>query len=223
MPRTTKRTLCVTESVLSQSGGVSTVMLDERYTPYNRQKTRIENLCGSFTQFVPTAGLEGVLKRQGGLPELFHLEGNVVLNHGKGLFLAVRGMQGLERLSKALHLTSPDNITHMVVMTSKMGQRVQVCSHGLLETVLARHKHQVRVKGRIYEHTNSVCFSLLRFDTLPFFLPLEYRPDNNDWTVTGKGMIIIRLIWRRLTWTSEAEKACVAMCDAMTEWLRECS
>jgi hypothetical protein len=76
--------------------------------------------------------------------------------------------------------------------------------------------------GRIYEHTNSVGFSLLRFDKLPFFLPLAYWPESNDWTVTGKGMVIIRLVWRGLAWTREAEEACLGLCTSVNDWLQAC-
>ncbi len=59
-----------------------------------------------------------------------------------------------------------------------------------------------------------------RFDRLPFFMPLEFRPDSNDWTVTGKGMVIIRLIWKNMEWTQAAEDACLALCNEVTDWLR---
>jgi hypothetical protein len=102
---------------------------------------------------------------------------------GRGAFLAVRGIDGLEALSKALRLSSAGNTVHMVVLTSKIGKRAQVSSAGLLETSLNqqkgqvrpadpppppprgpdRERGQVRVMGRIYEHTNSVSFEILRF------------------------------------------------------------
>ena len=161
MPRPNKRPLCIEESIVHQSG-VRTILLDERYAPYARQSTRIENLCGSFTEFVHCARLKHVAKRQGHQRELFHVHGNVVINQGKALFLAARGIDGLERLSKALALSSTANVTHMIVLTSKMGKRAQVCAHGLLEQSLSRQQGQIRVKGRIFEHTNSVCFSITR-------------------------------------------------------------
>jgi hypothetical protein len=85
-----------------------------------------------------------------------------------------------------------------------------------------QNNDQIRVKGRIYEHTNSVCFELLRFNAAPFMLAEEFRPDSNDWTITGRGMIIIRLIWRRLEWSNAAERACLKMCDDAAEWLQTC-
>ena len=144
MPRHNKRSICVRERVLLPDGEVDTVMLDERYTPYRRQAPRIENLCGSFTEMVLSHGLQGAFGQNGCQRELFHLHGNVVVTQGKGAFLAVRGYDGLERLSKALRLSNPGNLVHMVVLTSKTGKRAQVSSAGLLETALNRLDGQVR-------------------------------------------------------------------------------
>ena len=57
---------------------------------------------------------------------------------------------------------------------------------------------------------------------MPFFMPLACRPDNNDWTVTGKGMVIIRLIWKNLEWTQEVEDSCLTLCNDVTDWLQSC-
>ena len=162
MPRYNQRPPCVRERVLLPGGGTDVVMLDERYTPYKKQAARIENLCGSFTEFVPSGGLEGAVSWNGSQRELYHLHGNVVITQGRGAFLAARGYDGLELLSRSLRLSSPSNQVHMVVLTSKTGKRAQVSSAGLLEASLGRLGDQVRVMGRIYEHTNSVAFSLLR-------------------------------------------------------------
>ena len=128
MPRYNRRSISVRESVLRSSGSVETILLDERYAPYDRQGARIENLCGSFTEFVHSSPLLSVISSASGQREMFHLHGNVVLHNGRGSFLAVRGMAGLERLSRALHISSPRNVVHMVVLTSKIGRRVQVSS-----------------------------------------------------------------------------------------------
>lgn len=222
MPRHNRHSMCVRERVLKATGGIDTILLDERYTPYDRQSPRIENLCGSFTEYAPSIGLQTVLSQSGSQRELFHLHGNVVLSQGRAAFLAVRGIDGLEALAKTLRLSSANNTVHMVVLTSKIGKRAQVSSAGLLETSLGRQKGHVRVMGRIYEHTNSVGFRILKFEKLPFTLPAEYWPDSNDWTVTGKGMVIIRLVWRSLAWTRGAETACLTLCENVTEWLQTC-
>ena len=80
MPRQNRHSMCVRERVLRATGGIDTILLDERYTPYDRQPPRIENLCGSFTEYVPSAGLQGVLSQSSCQRELFHLHGNVVLS-----------------------------------------------------------------------------------------------------------------------------------------------
>ena len=80
MPRHNRRAQSVPESILMPTGGVETILLDERYSPYTRQGARIENLCGSFGEFVPVRGLERVTSRTGTQRELFHLHGNVVVN-----------------------------------------------------------------------------------------------------------------------------------------------
>lgn len=229
MPKVHKRHLCVQESILLSSGEVDTVLLDERYEPYTKQGTRIENLCGTFTEYVSTVGLERVVRRIGTQREVFHLHGNVVINQGKGAFMGVRGVRGLERLAEALNLSSAGNIVHMAVLTTKLGKRVQVSANGLLETNLERHSEHLRVEGRLYEHTNAVRFTLTKFEAPQFRIPKEMQPDNNDWMVTGKGMVITRFSWRtlpqeqrRLAWNSETEAACLSLCERATEWIRSC-
>jgi len=129
MPRYNRRSISVRESVLRSCGSVETILLDERYAPYDRQGARIENLCGSFTEFVPSSPLRSVICSASGQREMFHLHGNIVLHNGRASFLAVRGMAGLERLSRALNISSPRNVVHMVVLTSKIGRRVQVSAY----------------------------------------------------------------------------------------------
>ena len=72
----------------------------------------------------------------------------------------------------------------------------------------------------MYEHTNTVRLKVKKFEGSIFHLPEEFRPDNNDWMVTGKGMVITRLTWRRLPWTHEAEQACLSMCIRVVDWLK---
>lgn len=222
MPRFNARTASVRERVLGSGGCVETILLDERYAPYDSQPARIENLCGSFSEFVHADALRPAISKSGGQRELFHLHGNVVLNQGRGSFLAVRGVDGLHCLARALNLSCSRNVVHMVVLTSKIGRRVQVSSAGMLESFLGRQGGLVRVTGRMYEHTNSVGFTILRFDRVPFCMPAAFWPDSNDWTVTGKGMVIIRLIWKNVEWTQPMEDACLAMCNSVTEWLGTC-
>ena len=154
--------MSVRERVLAPEGGVDTILLDDRYTPYTSQRARIENLCGCFAEYVHSSRLNTVISKSNGQRELFHLHGNMVINQGRGSFLAVRGMHGLEHLARVVGLSTTKNSVHMVVLTSKIGKRVQVSAAGLLESCLTRQAGTVRIMGRMYEHTNSVGFSILR-------------------------------------------------------------
>jgi hypothetical protein len=75
-------------------------------------------------------GLDGVLVKTsscfGRQKELYHLNGNVIVNQGKGSFMGARGLKGLEGLANELQLSSATNAVHMVVLCSKLGKRVQV-------------------------------------------------------------------------------------------------
>ena len=220
---------CIPESILGSSGIIQTILLDERYTPYEKQQPRIENLCGTFTEYISTVGMDSVVKKNGTKKEIFHLHGNVTINQGKGSFMGVRGMHGIERLAKSLRLESPNNVVHMAVLTAKLGKRVQVSTNGLLETNLERHAEHLQVEGRMYEHTNAVRFTVIKFEAPQFAMPPELRPDNNDWMVTGKGMIIIRLSWRvqeherkGLAWNMETEAACLNLCERVSTWILRC-
>lgn len=205
------------ETILLANGSVGTVMLDERYTPYEEQAPRIENLCGSFTEHVSYPELKGVLlhthNQFGRLCEVYSIHGNVTVNQGKGSFMGAGSMDGLEKLARALKLSHAGNTVHMAVICGKMGKRVQVSSSGLLETKLRQFAGNVRVEGRMYDHTNTVRMHVTKFaDSGVFELEKAYRPDKNDWTITGRGNVMIRFSWKKLRWTHESEAACMAFC-----------
>ena len=61
MPRISISEDTIPESILLDDGQVTTIMLDIKYSPYEKQIPKIENICGSFREAVPSQGLEGVL------------------------------------------------------------------------------------------------------------------------------------------------------------------
>lgn len=132
MPKRVERTACVPEEVLLTDGRVETVLLDERYAPYEVQTARVENLCGSFTEHVSPGELPGVLfhtmSQFGRRREVFSVHGNVAIHQNKAAFMGVRSADGLGKLASALNLSSARNVTHMAVFCAKLGKRVQVCS-----------------------------------------------------------------------------------------------
>lgn len=225
MPKQRQAQESVPESILLSSGEISIVMLDARYTPYSSHPAQIENLCGSFVETATSDGLEPVVmanrtcvSRQ---RELYHLHGNITISRGRASFMGAKGVAGIERLARSLRIGSPECIVHMAIFCVKLGKRAQVTSCGLLETNMARWGYFLRCEGRLYEETNAVRFSIHRFEG-DFAFPEQFRPDGNDWTVTGKGTVLVRLTWRRLAWTREAERECLAFCDRVARWLHSC-
>ena len=222
MPKRVDRAACVPEMVIQPNGATDTVMLDERYRPYVAQEPRIENLCGCFTSDVALEGLAGAVvstnSNFGRQKEVFHIHGNVAINNRKGLFMGVRDMCGLEKLASALALPNSGNQVHMAVICGKIGARMQVKSSGLLENRLLYHPTNIRVEGRLYDHTNTVRMCVKSFtDDGIFALARQYRPEKNDWTVTGKGTVMIRFTWKRIEWTHDCEAACLEVCSRIVE------
>jgi hypothetical protein len=224
MPKRLHREACVPETVLQADGEVKTIMLDERYLPYPGKEARLENLCGSFTEQVCAADLQGVLVNThtqfGRQKEVFNVHGNASIHRGKANFMGVRSMEALEALAKGLNLLSARNTVHMAVICAKIGKRVQVTSSGLLETRLSTaFTKNLRVEGRMYDHTNTVRLSVHTFSTDGgvFSLDKRFWPTKNDWTITGRGTVMVRLSWKQIEWSKECEEACLSFCDSILQ------
>lgn len=229
MPKRRRHADCVPERILREDGVEDTIMLDERYRPYKGQPAKVENICGAFTEMVSTENLKGVLTETnnqfGRQKEVFCLYGNVAINKGKATFMGARNAQSVERLADALALSSSRNVVHMVVMCAKTGKRIQVRSSGLLECRLTNAwGHYLRIENRMYDHTNTVRMSVRNFvdpvqeGAMPTFaLDAAFRPDKNNWTITGRGTVMARFAWVRVEWTPECEAACLALCDRVVQ------
>lgn len=218
MPKRIDREACVPEDVLQADGRVETVMLDGRYRPYQAQRARVENLCGSFREAVDKHNLRGVLihtqSEFGKQREVFSVHGNVALNQGRGAFMGVRNFDALESLARGLGLTSAGNAVHMAVICGKTGRRMQVKSSGLLESrLITRFGKHIRIEGRMYDHTNTVRMSIVKFNEGVFNLNRAFHPEKNDWTITGRGTVMIRFTWKQIEWNREIEAACLTLCD----------
>ena len=222
MPKRANRSACVPELIIQPNGDISTVMLDERYRPYTAQEARVENLCGCFTEKVYTEMVKGALVTTncnfGRQKEVFNIHGNVAINKGKGLFMGVRDMNAIEKLADAIGLSSSHNNVHMAVICGKIGTRLQVKTSGLLENRLHRFPKNLLVEGRQYEHTNTVRIRVRKFsDEGVFDLEEQYRPQKNDWSITGRGTVMIRFTWSKIEWTKDCETACLKVCNSIIQ------
>jgi len=85
--------MCV--KVMDAHGGEGTVEFHgARFCPYPRRSAQIENLCGMFGQRVEMGNLPGLIVDVttpfGVQHELYHIDGNVTVNQGRGFFKACR-------------------------------------------------------------------------------------------------------------------------------------
>ena len=84
-----------TMKVLGAQGGEETLeLLGSKFSPYPKRGAQIENLCGMFGQRVEMGNLPGLIVDVstpfGVQHELYHIDGNVTVNQGRGFFKACR-------------------------------------------------------------------------------------------------------------------------------------
>jgi hypothetical protein len=206
---------CVAMKVMQPLGihGIpGVVMLDERFTPYPKRGLQIENLCGMFATFVEIGMLRGLVVDTitpfGVQHMLYHVEGNITVDQGRAFFKACRSFTGIQELSQCLYLETPKNRVHMMVLTARLGKRVQVAKGGYMETSLAPHYSRFGITPRMDDD------NYLRLDVTSYTGPLEIAPEiqplTNDWTVTGRGAVIARFTWEALDWDAGVEARILA-------------
>jgi hypothetical protein len=205
----------------------SVVMLDAKHAPYPRRGVAIENICGMFATFVEVRMLGGLIVDTitpfGVQHMLFHAEGNVVVDQGRGFFKACRSAAGLEELSRCLYLETPKNRVHMLVLTARLGKRVQVESGGFLERSLAPHQWLFRITPPMDE-VNHMRLEVKTFAG-PFEIDRSIRPLANDWTVTGRGSVIARFTWPKdetQNWNSDVERMVIQYSERVIALLDSC-
>jgi hypothetical protein len=203
------------------------VMLDERYRPYDRRGVAIENLCGMFLTYVEIGMLRGLIVDTitpfGVQHMLFHAEGNVVVDQGRGFFKACRSAVGLADLSQCLYLETPRNRVHMLVLTARLGKRVQVESAGFLERSLYAHQAYFRITPPM-DDTNNLRLEIKKYGG-PFEIDPAIQPLTNDWTVTGRGAVIGRFTWPQyggVNWDDSTENLIFQYSERVISLLESC-
>ena len=135
---------------------------------------------------------------------------------------ANRGIKSLTRLGASLYLEDPKSKVHMAVLTARLGRRVQVSWLGYLETKLQAYAGKIRFTPRLDENNNSVRIEIKQF-TKEFEIDPSIKPLTNDWTVTGKGAVIIRFTWDAIWWTERVEEKVIEYAERVVELLDQCS
>ena len=205
----------------------SVVMLDEKHAPYPRRGVMIENLCGMFATYVEIGMLRGLVVDTitpfGVQHMLFHAEGNIVVDQGRGFFKACRSAAGVAELSECLYLETPKNRVHMLVLTARIGKRVHVETAGYLERSLFEHRGLFRITPPMDE-TNNMRLEIKTYAG-PFEIEPAIRPLTNDWTVTGRGAVIARFTWPQygaLNWDAHVEDTILKYSERVLALFESC-
>lgn len=196
------------------------VPIDTKYLMYKERPSRVENLCGRFRARVEKAAFKEAIvvnhTCMGWQEDVYNIHGNgSYMNNLSGMlyFKGCKNLNGVYALGNDLGLTKPEVIIHMIVLSACMGEFIDVRPAGLMETIL----RQIGLDPyRLMDTTNSV-----RFQVKPCnWMPSSY-PRGNDWSITTRGSIIIRMTWKALVWTQEIENDLTEFCDKMMTRLKQ--
>lgn len=96
----------------------------------------------------------------------------------------------------------------MAVFACHVGQLLDVSPMGLVETVV----QDMGYKGyRSIDGTNAFKFTL---NELQWKMVCEDAyPRSNDWTMTTRGSVVVRLTWDVCEWSQELENSLLRACD----------
>lgn len=110
----------------------------------------------------------------------------------------------------------------MGVLTARLGRRVQVSWLGYLDTRLqATYMKYIKFTPRLDDNNNSVRFEIKDFSG-GFEIEESIKPLTNDWTVTGKGAVIIRFTWKPMWWTEAEEDRVIKYAGKIVGLLDAC-
>lgn len=193
--------------------------LDSRFQVYTKRPARIENICGQFKNRVDRSIYNQVCMStqtcMGPQLDVYNINGNACLLNrvpDYPLFKGCRNIGNARGLAHDMGIDDPLVIVHMSVASACMGILIDVRPNGLMSHILRKLDlypyHMVDV-------TNSIRF---RVSTLfPF---TKTMPRSNDWTITTRGVVVIRMVWNSLEWTAEIEAEYLKFCDDHVRMLR---
>ena len=188
----------------------------------------LENVCGAFLRHYEWPLHQAVQNRPtwlfGRPREMYHIEGNVYVHRGRAHFRACRGIASIRRLAAALRLPDPACVVHMCVFRLALGRRVHTGHGCYLEGQLQRRFRSLRVCCRLMDMNSLVKLRIDRFDRaeMPFFDAHSPPPTCVDATVSGQGIVIVRVSSRACAWDADREALLLRFCDWLGAELAEC-
>ena len=220
--------LSVPVSILGKDMRPRTFIRHQRMAPYARRPVRFENLCGQFNFKVTVEGLVGAIVPSyscfGWQKSLYHMEGTVTLAGHSATFKGVRNLDSMTRLAKAMRLPTEQGRMHMAIMSGTTGVAADVYQQGYLEIQMWPCVRDGRVRIDVpFEQNNSLRLSVVRFEEPgsggDFELEPSLRPASNDWTVTTRGSVVVRMTWDGVEWGAETEAALMACAERVIAFI----
>jgi hypothetical protein len=203
-------------------GSVMVLTLDRKYKRYPLRECRVENLCGHLCDRVDKKRLAPVLVHthtcMGWQDDIYTIHGNGSFMRNvpdRMFFKGCQGIRKVQALAREVAL-DPDAqaIVHMAVVSGCIGTLVDVRPDGLMENILLKLGVDTR---RLVDTTNSILFTV----DFARYLPQIPTPRQNEWSVTTRGSVIVRLTWDRMAWTEDVEHAIVDFCNRYMRLLGE--
>jgi len=188
----------------------------------------VKNLCGRFTTYLQGYLSHGPVSSEsargfGRHQELFHVHGTVTVHCGVAYFRGCAGVASVRALSRDLFFETPVCEVFMGVFKVCLGRRLDTSPGCFLESCVRARFRCLRVINRIEEIHQSVKLHSERYDPeeLPY-LTGDLVPSSLDVTVTGKGVVLLRLSWRKCPWGEDVESSALRFCGWLGDRLREC-
>lgn len=212
-------------TILTSKGKVQSE-LSAKYTPYSPCLAKIENLCGHFNNvYYQNHVIDKVSKRigtcMGMQEEVYNIYGkaSTMVRHKDRVYfkgckncaklLLLRDDIGLEEFNKPL--------VHMTVISYYTGQLIDVSPGGIAYKMLDERGYN---PFYLIDTTNSVRFVMQIKDME--YMSTKIEPTTNDFAITTRGCIIIRLTWAAIEWSQGLEDAVLSHCNRYCEFLHSC-
>ena len=188
------------------------------------QPVRVENIAGRFHCTLYTSDIGAVTfnvcNRKRKYKQIYHFESTLNIKEDVVFFKGGRGIRSLQQVADSIGLENSNCSVYMVLVTASLGRFVDVNFGCFIE----RHFQGVlRARARIIDLHPVVYLDLKEWnDNLPF--SKEYEPPVSMLiTVSSKGTVIMRCVWKQTVWTVEAEENLKIFCQWVVTQIKNCT
>jgi hypothetical protein len=206
------------------NGQIIEHVMGKRYKKYAFKECRMENICGhllsnTYSPTVKRAAVKGT-GCMGWQHDIYSIYGNgslMSLSSNNIFFKGCRNLQGLHSFAKDLGIGNYSNQVHMSVASGCLGMLIDVRNGGLVYNILR--------KMLLHPYYAADSTNTIRFRKSPNIDLGGICPKTNDWVLTIRGCVIIRMTWDAQEWSQELEEKLVRYCqdeiNLLIEFLNE--